>query len=104
MSTHVPDKWVVLELGTKEHLIKKVFAGWYGGFAKGDSWKLSSSISDVREFKDRWHFHTASGSLYVCFKGQNYGTSSYMNSVYSTWIDETKDTPDIIIQTDEKYA
>lgn len=80
MSTYVPDRWIVLEFNYKGDIIRKVFAGWYGGFANGDSWKLSSGVTDVTEHEDRYEFLNHSGSTYVCYK-KAYGTSTYMGSI-----------------------
>ena len=44
MPTYKPDKWVVLEVTTPDGTYKKILSSWYGGFADGDSWRLSSNI------------------------------------------------------------
>ncbi|CAB4133180.1 hypothetical protein UFOVP250_56 [uncultured Caudovirales phage] len=90
MSEYVPDRWVVLEINTGKELIRKVFAGWYGGYADGDSWKLNSGNKAETEFDDRWEFDGYSGSKYICYKN-NYGMGSYMGQVLSGW---TKEMPD----------
>ena len=41
VSTYTPDAWVVVEINSEEFgMIKKIFAGWYGGYCGSDSWKL----------------------------------------------------------------
>jgi len=45
MSDYYPDRWVVVKIG--EENLYKVFACWYGGYARGDSWKLNSGITRV---------------------------------------------------------
>jgi hypothetical protein len=60
-----------------------VFAGWYGGYLDGDSWKLSSGITETKEFDDRYEFDNISGSLYICYK-KNYGMSGYQTSILSS--------------------
>jgi len=86
---YTPDRWVILTIKTTTDSIDKVFAGWYGGFATGDSWKLSSGITDMSfEQGDRIEFINESGSVYSCYKNR-YGMTSNMNSVYRTWLAET---------------
>ena len=59
--TYTPDCWRVIEFtyGDEKQPLRKVFGGWYGGFAKGDSWKLSSGITKTTEFDDRYEFKLA---------------------------------------------
>jgi hypothetical protein len=80
MSKYTPDRWVVLEFDYDGDVIRKVFAGWYGGYLNGDSWKLSSGITNTREFDDRFEFENHSGSLYTCYKSA-YGMGGYQSSV-----------------------
>jgi hypothetical protein len=93
MSKYTPDRWVVLEFDYDGDVIKKVFAGWYGGFAKGDSWKLSSGVTNQREFDDRYEFENHSGSLYICYKN-SYGMGSYMSSVFDSFEKQVKEAVD----------
>lgn len=79
MSTYTPDKWLVVKITSSSGSIDKVFANWYGGYLNGDSWKLSSGITETVEFEDRFEYTNYSGSLYICYKGRegvnNYGAS-----------------------------
>jgi len=84
MNGYTPDRWVVLEVNNGKETVNKVFAGWYGGYLDGDSWKLNSGNVAERELDDRWEFDGHSGSTYVCYK-QNYGMNSYMSSVLHNW-------------------
>lgn len=84
MSKYTPDRWVVFEFDHDGDVIKKVFAGWYGGYASGDSWKLSSGVTNQREFEDRYEFENHSGSLYICYKN-GYGMSGYMSDIFSSF-------------------
>ena len=84
MAEYTPERWVVLEFVTPEETIQKVFAGWYGGYLDGDSWKLNSGNTAERELDDRWEFDGYSGSTYVCHKSA-YGMSVYMSSLLSGW-------------------
>jgi hypothetical protein len=97
MSVYVPDRWVVLEINNGKETVNKVFAGWYGGYLDGDSWKLNSGNAAEREFDDRWEFDGYSGSTYVCYK-QNYGINNYMSSVLSNWQEAIQNDTTIKIQ------
>ena len=70
--------------------IEKVFAGWDGGFGGSDSWKLSSGITEVKEFDNRWEFLNHSSSIYICYK-KAFGMSAYMGQIYSGWKEDQAD-------------
>lgn len=82
MYEYTPDRWVVLELSNDEINIKKVFAGWYGGYLGSDNWKLSSGIVEVKDTGDAYEFLNHSGSVYTCYKGR-YGMTGLMHSIHS---------------------
>ncbi len=84
MATYTPDRWVVVELTHKGEKIRKVFAGWYGGYCGSDSWKLSSETVETIDQGDYFEFRQFSGSTYMCYKG-NEGMSVYMGSVFNNW-------------------
>ena len=68
MTEYNPDCWVILKITTKDDLLYKVLAGWYGGFLNGNSWRMNSGITEV-EFDDpMYSFHGESGSVYHCHK------------------------------------
>lgn len=90
MNTYTPDCWIIIRMHHNGESIDKVFGGWYGGFADGDSWKLSSGVTATEEFDDRYEFTNHSGSLYVCFK-QRERMSGYMNSVYHSFEEQYAD-------------
>ena len=62
-----PDSWVVVKITTKEtnETIYKIFAGWYGGYTSGDSWKLSSTVQSVVSGDTGYEVSNSSGSLYI---------------------------------------
>ncbi len=68
MTIYHPDAWVIVKISSKiaadvdSHY--RVFAGWLGGFATGDSWKMNSGITRVEEDGDLVRFHGSSGSVY----------------------------------------
>lgn len=75
MNEYNPDTWVVLKFTTPDYTLHKVLAGFYGGFAQGDWWKLNSGITKVELDGNFYLFHGSSGSVYRCHKG-DYRTSS----------------------------
>ena len=96
MSQYTPDRWVVLEITTPKETIRKVFAGWYGGYLGSDSWKLNSGITDIREQDDLFEFDGYSGSTYFCHR-DSYGMSGYMHSVLSNWRAQAEEWGDVQI-------
>ena len=88
MSEYNPDKWVVVKIiGKDTPPIHKVFACWFGGYLDGDSWKLNSGITTVKENTDYYFFDGSSGSCYACRKGM-YGTNLYGQGVLNNLIDK----------------
>jgi hypothetical protein len=89
--TYTPDSWVIV----KVHLIGgelqyRILATWYGGYTQGTSWKLSSGVIKIRENPEYYEFENASGSLYVCYRG-NFGMSGYSSSIFDSFKSKTKD-------------
>jgi hypothetical protein len=57
MSDYNPDKWMVVKItGNDSPPVYKVFACWAGGYLDGDSWKLNSGITTVKENTDYYFF------------------------------------------------
>lgn len=82
---YTPDRWVVLEFNSPEHgKIRKAFAGWFGGFTAGDSWKLNSGITEITQDSDFVYFTGQTGSVYQCYKNAH-GMGPYMGGVLTTW-------------------
>ncbi|MGZ0080029.1 hypothetical protein [Methylomonas sp. YC3] len=85
MTLNTPDRWVVVEFRELENEpVRKVLAGWYGGYGGSDSWKLSSGITEIKEHADCYEFSNVSGSVYRCNK-RAYGMSGIMNENYQYW-------------------
>lgn len=83
MSTHYPDKWVILEIKkTESETLYKVFGTWYGGYLGSDSWRLNSGIENITEDRGILSFAGASGSSYICGRDQ-YGTNLYTRGILS---------------------
>jgi len=79
-----PDNWVVLKLkqGKGTFPFYKVLAGWSGGYSSGDSWRINSGITEVKEDGDYYEFYGYSGSCYKCHK-EGYGLRMNNSSVYN---------------------
>lgn len=88
MNTYTPDAWAILKFASEDDVVCKVFAGWYGGYTGGDYWKLSSGITSMTEYEDRYEFMNVSGSLYVCYKGATKMTM-YLNSIIEVFKGQT---------------
>lgn len=102
MSTYHPDRWVVLELKYGDDTTKKVFAGWGGSYLYGESWKLSSGITNTREFEDRFEFDNHSGSLYICRKN-SYGMSGYMMGIFKGFEEDVNSSENVSMKILEEY-
>lgn len=61
-----PDVWVVFKIKRKK--VYKVLAGWYGGYAGTNSWRVNSGITKVEENENNYIFHGSTGSIYICPK------------------------------------
>lgn len=86
MSEYIPDRWVILNITSDtDPPIRRVFAGWTGGYLDSDRWKASSGITNITEYEDRYEIDNYSGSRYICYKSA-YGMTGYMGAVYSSWI------------------
>ena len=99
MNNYTPDRWVVIEFDAPhlEQPLRKVFAGWYGGFTGSDSWQLNSGISSFTEDALQFEFVGVSGSVYRCQK-RAYGCSHYMTTVLNRWLDASVERGDINIR------
>jgi hypothetical protein len=69
MSEYSPSVWHIIKIKAPEHdLYYRVLAGWYGGYAGSDSWKISSGINAVIDKGTYWEMPQSSGSVYYCYK------------------------------------
>ena len=92
MSEYIPDCWVMVSIARKGTApIYKILASWYGGYAKGDSWKLNSGITKIEEDGQTYLFHGASGSVYRCHKDL-YRMSGYTRGVCASFQKQADDT------------
>lgn len=71
-SEYKPDNWIILKITPPEDsewdTFYRVLAGWSGGYATGDSWRMNSGIDKIETHGDYYHFIGASGSRYCCNK------------------------------------
>ena len=80
--SYTPDKWVILKIDNpkEDKPWYRLFAGWYGGYAYGDSWRANSGITGIETDDDLYLVNGNSGSVYKCWKELE-GLSSFMDSV-----------------------
>jgi len=98
-----PERWVILCLTPKgEQPIYKVFAGWYGSYTTGASWKLNSGIEKVTKTKGNYSILGSSGSIYDCATACE-GMSGYMMQVLDGLKQQYKDIATIDIIPMKKY-
>lgn len=71
-----PDKWVIIEgFDFNGDPIRRVLSGWSGGYLYGDEWRMSSGITNITEYDDRYEIDNHSGSHYICYKNRKGLTS-----------------------------
>ena len=91
MQTYEPDTWVILLFDYPDYgKVHKVFAGWYGGYAQGDSWKLSSGI---KTFVNEGKFYSSlqeSGSTYNLYR-QYERLSGYQHGLLNVWREQLEE-------------
>lgn len=97
MSTYNPDKWVMLKITYKGNPVYKILASWYGGFARGDSWKLNSGVTKIEEEGQLYLFHGSSGSVYQCHKA-TYGMSAYTMGVLESFKADAAKAEDVELE------
>ena len=100
MQTYEPDTWVILLFDYPDYgKVHKVFAGWYGGYAQGDSWKLSSGI---KTFVNEGKFYSSlqeSGSTYNLYK-QAEKISGYQHGLLNVWREQLEEARGSILVVD----
>ena len=67
-----PDSWVIIEVNHEGEQFQKILSGWSGGYAYGDSWRMSSPIKRMKINIDEDYFtvDTESGSFYTLYKSR----------------------------------
>ena len=80
-----PDRWVIIEFNSEKYgVIRKILAGWYGGCAGGDSWKLSSGICTFEDKGDFYESLQESGSTYRLYKASE-GFTGLTAGLFKHW-------------------
>lgn len=89
---YTPDNWTLYEITDHKtgEVVRKVLAGWYGGFAGSDSWKLNSGNTKEEDCGEYWLFTGYTGSTYKCFK-QCQRETMLMMSISSQLMSLTKE-------------
>ena len=72
MIDYTPDNWVIVRIYGLSWPDCKVLAGWSGGYLDGDSWRLSSGITDIADYGDYWLVTNVSGSTYKLKKDSDF--------------------------------
>lgn len=91
MREYTPDCWVILKVdlsGGEQHY--RILAGWYGGFAGSNSWKLSSGIEKITDEGTHYKMEQASGSVYYCGKELE-RMSGLTTQIFDSYSKECKD-------------
>lgn len=83
--SYQPNKWAILKISpVDKEPWYRLFAGWYGGYTEGDSWRLNSGITGVELDGNFYLVSGESGSEYKCsLSGE--GMSGYMESVLDSF-------------------
>jgi len=92
-----PDSWVIITLTTPTDHIKKVLAGWSGGYLGGDEWRLSSGITNVIDQGTYWEIENESGSVYHCHKEAE-RLSGITGSILANYQEQAKARDDVTIE------
>lgn len=90
-SVYSPDAWVLLEFTYGTDVVRKVLAGWYGGYGGSDNWRLSSGVTHIEDKGNHFIFYNESGSQYFCGK-QAQRFSGLMSSVYNGWMKQIEES------------
>lgn len=82
--TYSPDRWVLVDTGRTV----KVFGTWFGGYTRGDEWRLNSGCVKLTDDGDYYTAAGFSGSVYKLYKNCE-GTSAWSAGVLRGIIDDT---------------
>ena len=96
---YTPDRWVIVKYThPKRKPEYKVLGGWSGGYTTGDSWRMNSGITSMKETETAYEFTGYSGSVYVCRKG-GYGMNMIMSSILKNFESDLAKADKTIKQT-----
>lgn len=95
MREYRPDRWVLVRIESEQYgVYYRFLAGWYGGFARGDSWKLSSGILEDQITVDADECFVCpqfSNSCYIVHPSA-IGMSSYMHGVARSFEEDAENS------------
>lgn len=94
MREYNPDRWVMLKFNYRGQDVYKILASFYGGYARGDSWKMNSGVTKIEEDGQCYLFHGSSGSVYRCHKNA-YGMNGYTSGVFASFQKEVDGAEDV---------
>jgi len=88
---HRPEGWKIIKITPEgKPSFFKVFGSWRGGFADGDSWRMSSgadSMDTIEEKDEELTWPQSSGSTYVFYKGGQDRLGHYCEGVLKAVIE-----------------
>jgi hypothetical protein len=87
---YTPDTWVIVELSSDKGTHHRIMGGWYGGYAQGDQWRISSGVESIVDKGKLYEVPNTSGSVYLLHK-QSEKLSFYTGQVLSSMAENTKD-------------
>ena len=90
-NNYTPDRWVVLEFSHNGEKTRKLLGGWIGGYAKADTWRMNSGITEVKDEGDFFLFSGYSGSVYKCWK-QSEGMTSLSADIYESFLKQVQES------------
>ena len=92
-----PDSWVIIEVNHEGKQFQKILSGWSGGYAYGDSWRMSSPIKRMKINIDEDYFivDTESGSFYTLYKSRQ-GLRMSNAGIYNQLKEKFGDTVEIV--------
>lgn len=97
MSEYNPDRWVMLKIISEGQTTYKILAGWSGGYTQGQSWKLNSGCTEVKEDGDYLMFSGYSGSVYRCHK-DSYGMNMISSQIYNSLSEDVQRSDGVSIE------
>lgn len=94
MSNYQPDVWVIVKIEDTQDsrlTVYKVLAGWYGGYAGSDEWRLNSGIKSYvyDEKSGSIDFFGYSMSAYYCHTN-NEKFSGLTSSIFANYVKQAE--------------
>jgi hypothetical protein len=92
-----PDAWVIIEVNHEGEQFQKILAGWSGGYAYGNSWRMSSPVKRIKMKvnQDFITVDTQSGSFYTLWKNRQ-GLRMSNAGIYNELKDRFGDSIEIV--------